>query len=90
MDSDGFCVKDNKTEQILLTSSSSAGLYHIHLTHRITSHLALYGARTNQDDWHARLGHPSHGILRILFQKFHLPNFGSVSFNKIYHTCPIG
>jgi hypothetical protein len=90
MDSDGFCVKDNKTEQILLTSSSSVGLYHIHLTHRITSHLALYGARTNQDDWHAHLGHPSHGILRILFQKFHLPNFGSVSFNKIYHTCPIG
>jgi hypothetical protein len=59
MDANGFSVKDNKTEKVLLTGSSFDGLYHIQTSPSIARQIACYGKRTTQDVWHARLGHPS-------------------------------
>lgn len=59
MDANGFRVKDNKTGKVLLTGSSSGGLYHIHTEPEIYETLGFYGEKTTQEVWHARLGHPS-------------------------------
>ncbi|KAI5350724.1 hypothetical protein L3X38_003615 [Prunus dulcis] len=66
MDYNGFRVKDNKKGKILLIGSSHGDLYYICADPQVRSKLVFYGERTTQDVWHARLGHPSSDILRVL------------------------
>jgi hypothetical protein len=90
MDANGFYMKDNKTEKVLLTGSSFDGLYHIQTSPSIVRQIACYGKRTTQDVWHARLGHPSHSIFTTLLNKYHIPLDGAIVSNKNYHICPLG
>ncbi|KAI5341615.1 hypothetical protein L3X38_009490 [Prunus dulcis] len=85
MDANGFCVKDNKTGKVLLTGSSSGGLYHIHADPTISAKLGFYGERTTQEVWHARLGHPSQAVFRVLFNKHKLPFHGRFDSTKACH-----
>ncbi|CAL8106344.1 unnamed protein product [Prunus armeniaca] len=90
LDANGFHVKDNKTGTVLLTGSSSDGLYHIQTAPHIACQIACYGKRTTQDVWHARLGHPSHSVFTTLLNKYHLPLDGTIVSNKNCHVCPLG
>jgi len=90
MDANGFSVKDNKTEKVLLIGSSFDGLYHIQTSPSIARQIACYGKRTTQDVWHARLGHPSHSVFTTLLNKYNLPLDGVIVSNKNYHICPLG
>ncbi|KAI5344101.1 hypothetical protein L3X38_011978 [Prunus dulcis] len=82
LDANGFRVKDNKTETVLLTGCSSDGLYHIQTAPHIARQIAYYGQRTTQEVWHARLGHPSHSVLTTLLNKYHLPLDGRVYISR--------
>lgn len=90
MDANGFYMKYNKTEKVLLTGSSFDGLYHIQTSPSIARQIACYGKRTTQDVWHARLGHPSYLVFTTLLNKYHLPLDGAIVSNKNCHICPLG
>ncbi|KAI5339023.1 hypothetical protein L3X38_018295 [Prunus dulcis] len=90
LDANGFHVKDIKAGTVLLTGSSSDGLYHIQATPHLARQLAFYGELTTQEVWHARLGHPSHSVFTTLLHKYHLPVNGTIISNKNCHICPLG
>ncbi|CAB4283059.1 unnamed protein product [Prunus armeniaca] len=90
MDANGFHVKDNKTVKVLLIGSSSSGLYHIHIEPEISEKLGFYGEKTTQEVWHARLGHLSQAVFRVLLNKHKLPLHGSFDSHKACHICPLG
>jgi len=90
MDANGFYVKDNKTEKVLLTSSSFDGLYNIQISPSIACQIECYGKRTTQDIWHARLGDPSHSVFTTLLNKYHLQLDGAIVSDKNCHICPLG
>lgn len=90
MNANGFRVKDNKKGKVLLTGTSSGGLYHINAVPNVNNKIVFYGERTTQDVWHAHLENPSHLIFRTLLNKHHLPINGTIASTKVCHVCPMG
>lgn len=84
-----FRVKDKTTGQILLIGHNYGDLYYIRAASHVTPKLVFYGERTTRDVWHARLGHPSDAIFRVLANKYHIPIGGDVSSNKNCHIRPL-
>ncbi|KAF7149901.1 hypothetical protein RHSIM_Rhsim02G0228300 [Rhododendron simsii] len=66
--SDGFVVKDQKTNQVMARGNRKGGLYVLDGTEK----QALFSARfrtTSEDVWHQRLGHPQAKVVSYLNNK---------------------
>lgn len=66
--SDGFVVKEQKTNQVMAKGNKKGGLYVLDGTEK----QALFSARfrtTSEDVWHQRLGHPQAKVVSYLNNK---------------------
>ncbi|PKU86287.1 Retrovirus-related Pol polyprotein from transposon TNT 1-94 [Dendrobium catenatum] len=85
-DANGFQIKDRKDHRLLLHGPLRDGLYH--LPRPTNPNPKALHATTNQETiWHARLGHPHHGLLKTL--RPHLPDITHVSNNFSCISCTI-
>lgn len=84
-----FKVRDLKTGDLLLEGRTMNELYewHVSLPIASTHHTAITNLKTTSTDWHARLGHPSHPILKTIISKFSLPLSTTLSQSSVCNDC---
>lgn len=84
-----FKVRDLKTGDLLLEGRTMNELYewHVSLPIASTHHTAITNLKITSTDWHARLGHPSHPILKTIISKFSLPISTTLSQSSVCSDC---
>ncbi|PKU78648.1 Retrovirus-related Pol polyprotein from transposon TNT 1-94 [Dendrobium catenatum] len=75
-DANGFQIKDRKDHRLLLRGPLRDGLYHLQRP-IIPKPTALHATTNQETIWHARLGHPHHGLLKHLLP--FLPDINHIS-----------
>ncbi|KAJ0962959.1 hypothetical protein J5N97_028081 [Dioscorea zingiberensis] len=80
---DYFLVKDQASKKSLLHGRCEGGLYPITPAHIAQLKTALISEKPSQDQWHRRLGHPSHSVVQTVLHSHKLP----FSVDKTVHVC---
>ncbi|PKU60409.1 Retrovirus-related Pol polyprotein from transposon TNT 1-94 [Dendrobium catenatum] len=65
-DSQGFMMKDLKTQQVLLRGPCTDGLYPIITTQSASLSTALSATTNSANCWHHRLGHPNQRVTHLI------------------------
>jgi hypothetical protein len=89
---DFFFIKDRESRKILLQGQSKGGLYPLPCSSSTSVHAgqALSNVKTSTSRWHARLGHPSSSIVKLVLSKNSLPFIINNSPESVCDACQQG
>jgi hypothetical protein len=89
---DFFFIKDRGSRKILLQDQSKGGLYPLPCSSSTSVHAGqtLSTIKTSTSRWHARLGHPSSSIVKLVLSKNNLPFISNNSPESVCDACQQG
>jgi hypothetical protein len=89
---DFFFIKDRESRKTLLQGRSRGGLYPLPCNTSTSTHVgqALSTIKISSSRWHARLGHPSLSIVKLVLSKNSLPIISDTSHESVCDACQQG
>jgi hypothetical protein len=86
-----FFIKDQESRKILLQGRTKGGLYPLPCsTTLVHAGQVLSTIKISASRWHARLGHPSSSIVKVVLSKNSLPVISDTSFESVCDACQQG